>query len=114
MFLSCVFGLRVTRGHLHQKKPYNRVVPGKKLQLFLIVLLFLATRLINLTSLPIFNDEAIYLHWGSFFLRHLNSPQNLIAIDGKQTAVPLLYGSVQFLPLHTLVAGRLATVFFSL
>ena len=47
-------------------------------------------------------------------MRHLNSPQNLIAIDGKQTAVPLLYGSVQFLPLHTLVAGRLATVFFSL
>lgn len=37
-----------------------------------------------------------------------------MAIDGKQTAVPLLYGSVQFLPLDTLVAGRLATVLFSL
>jgi len=48
-------------------------------------------------------------------LRNLNFPENLLlAIDGKQTAVPLLYGSVQFLPLDTLTAGRLATVLFSL
>src|SRR3989338_8278657 len=87
----------------------------KKYQIFLLFLLFLVVRLINLTSVPIFNDESIYLHWGSFYFHSLDSPQTqMLVVDGKQTGVPLLYGSFQFLPLDPLVAGRLATVLLSI
>lgn len=69
-------------------------ISGKinKHKIFLGALLFLLIRLINLDSLPIFNDEAIYLHWGKQLFWTLGSGFSLlVTLDGKQAggAFPL-------------------------
>lgn len=76
--------------------------------------LFLLTRLIFLTHLPIFNDEAIYLHWGLDFMRNFGRGVTPVTIGGKQLGVPLLFGLVQLLPFDPLLLGRFLSVIFSL
>lgn len=51
--------------------------------LFLLVFIYLATRLYNLTSLPIFVDEAIYSRWSQIAL-HDASWRFISLTDGKQ------------------------------
>lgn len=75
--------------------------------------LFLFTRLIFLTRLPIFNDEAIYLHWGLDFMQNFGRGVTPVTIGGKQLGVPLLFGLVQLLPFDPLLLGRLLSVAFS-
>lgn len=76
--------------------------------------LFFLTRLIHLDSIPILNDEGIYLHWGSqLFDRDASIKFPFVAIDGKQFAVPVLLGLVQMLPLDPLISARSAVVVFS-
>jgi 4-amino-4-deoxy-L-arabinose transferase-like glycosyltransferase len=53
------------------------------LYLFLLVFIYLATRLYNLTSLPIFVDEAIYSRWSQIAL-HDASWRFISLTDGKQ------------------------------
>lgn len=55
----------------------------QKLYLLALVLLYLATRLYNLTSLPIFVDEAIYSRWSQIAL-HDASWRFISLTDGKQ------------------------------
>ena len=40
---------------------------GSNALIFEGALVYLVLRSVNLLGLPIFNDEAIYLHWGQIF-----------------------------------------------
>ncbi len=76
-----------------------------------ILLIYYVTHLINLTKLPIFNDESIYLDWGWF---HTHTPGHLYdaMLDAKQPLMIWIFGIFQrFFP-DPLFAGRFASVFF--
>jgi len=82
-----------------------------------LITLFFITRLVNLTQLPIFNDEGIYIHWAKVAW-HDASWRFVSLTDGKQ---PLqTWGTIPFLklfPNDALFAGRMfsvATGFFGL
>ena len=85
--------------------------------LSLLIILFLLSRLINISSLPIFTDEAIYMRWAQIALGD-SSWRFISLIDGKQpmliwltmpilklTGMPLLSGR-----LVSVVAGMLGTI----
>lgn len=78
-----------------------------------LLILFFATRLINLTSLPIFTDEAIYIHWAK--LAWKDASWRFVSLtDGRQ---PLqTWATIPFLKLFAdpLLAGRLFGVFSGL
>ena len=77
--------------------------------IILIFIFYFTLRLINLTTLPIFNDEAIYLDWG---WRMTHVPGNLYfsLYDGKQPLLMWIFGIFEsFLP-DPLFAGRLVSV----
>lgn len=80
----------------------------KILILGIICLVFLISRLYNLTSLPVFGDEAIYIRW-SQIIKSVDTLRFIPLTDGKQplfmwlTAINLKF----FAPL---VAGRLISV----
>lgn len=82
-----------------------------------LIMLFFATRLINLDKFPVFTDEGIYIHWAKVAW-HDASWRFISLTDGKQ---PLqTWGTIPFLKLfpdNALLAGRLfsvATGFFAL
>ncbi len=76
--------------------------------LFLAVFYF-ATRLTNLTLLPIFTDEAIYIRWSQIALQ---DPQHrfISLYDGKQPLFVWLNMLTLNLSIDPLVAGRLVSV----
>lgn len=77
--------------------------------LLAIILLYLILRLINLTLLPIFNDEGIYLDWG---WRETHTPDMLFysLYDAKQPFLMWIFGIFEsFIP-DPLFAGRLVSV----
>ena len=78
-------------------------------KLLLILILYLSTRLINLSSLPIFNDEGIYLDWGQ---RMIHSPGHAFysLYDGKQPLLMWIFGMANEIINDPLVAGRLVAV----
>ncbi|MBI2443355.1 MAG: glycosyltransferase family 39 protein [Candidatus Levybacteria bacterium] len=78
---------------------------------FSIIFFYLFTRFFNLLSLPIFNDEAIYIRWAQIITEH---PRSLFIslVDGKQ---PLFIWVVAFFLKvfeDPLFAGRVASIFF--
>jgi len=75
---------------------------------FLAIFYFLA-RLINLTKLPIFNDEAIYLDWG---WRATNLPGQLFVslYDAKQPLLVWIFGLFENILKNPLFAGRLVSI----
>lgn len=78
--------------------------------LLLIVSCYLATRLINLTDFPIFNDEGIYIHWAKTAWKDA-SWRFISLTDGKQPfqtwlTIPFL----KLFPDNALLAGRLFAV----
>ena len=75
----------------------------------LLVVLYLAFRSINLTSLPIFTDEAIYLRWAQIAL---NDPtwRFISLVDGKQPLYVWFAMIFQNFISDPLVAGRLVSV----
>ncbi len=85
---------------------------GRVSLLFLIaglVVLFLVTRLTNLTKLPIFTDEAIYIRWSQIGSRDANW-RFISLVDGKQplfTWIMMVF--LRFIR-DPLVAGRLVSV----
>lgn len=85
----------------------------KKYLLLLLLFIFLLTRLLNLLLLPVFNDEAIYIHWG---LIMINKPESLFysLFDGKQPLLMWLFGIANGLISDPLLASRSVTVLFSL
>ncbi len=79
------------------------------LAITLIIGLYLATRLINLTNIPIFTDEAIYIRWAQIGLRDA-SHRFLSLEDGKQPLfVWLMYPMLKIF-FDPLVAGRMVSV----
>ncbi len=74
----------------------------------LLFLLFLLTRLLNLTLLPIFNDESIYLSWGWGEIHTGNLYYSLF--DGKQPLLMWIFGFAQNIFPDPLFAGRIVSV----
>src|SRR3989338_2009720 len=99
-YITQLFGLR-----------YN-IYMIKNPQLVVIALIiagYLATRLTNLTTLPIFTDEAIYIRWGQIGLRDA-SHRFLSLEDGKQPLfVWLMYPMLKIFS-DPLIAGRMVSV----
>ncbi|MBI4062465.1 glycosyltransferase family 39 protein [Candidatus Gottesmanbacteria bacterium] len=81
------------------------------LLIVLFTLGYLATRLTNLTQLPVFTDEAIYIRWSQIGAQDANW-RFISLVDGKQ---PLFTWVVMVLmrlvPGDPLFVGRLASVF---
>lgn len=72
--------------------------------------LFLLTRLINITYLPIFTDEAIYIRWSQ--IGALDPAWRFISLtDGKQPLFTWLTMAVLRVIYDPLLAGRLVSVF---
>ena len=75
-----------------------------------LLIVYFVTRLINLTALPIFTDEAIYIRWAQ--IANQDSSWRFISLtDGKQ---PLfVWGAMIMLRFVTdpVVAGRIVSVF---
>lgn len=91
---------------------YNSIVSLKKRTIIIGVLLvatYLFSRLLFLTKLPIFTDEAIYIRWGQIALQ--DSAQRFISLeDGKQPLfIWLMLPALHFIK-DPLVAGRFVSV----
>lgn len=82
----------------------------KKSPLLLISVIYFIFRLINLTKLPIFNDEAIYLDWA---WRMTSEPGMLFysLYDAKQPLMMWFFGMAMHLLPEPFFAGRLVSVF---
>lgn len=78
--------------------------------IFVLIIFYLTTRLVNLTILPIFNDEAIYLHWGLIELSDIPRYLFYSLYDGKQPLLMWVFGAMQRLVEDPLLAGRLVSV----
>jgi len=80
----------------------------------LVVVTYLLTHLLSLTTLPIFADEAIYIRWTQLMIddwqRYAFFPLN----DGKTPLQFWLLIPWQFLPLNQLASARLFMVFVGL
>ncbi|MCR4325045.1 MAG: glycosyltransferase family 39 protein [Candidatus Curtissbacteria bacterium] len=76
----------------------------------LITATYFATRLINLSIIPIFTDEAIYSFWAQVAL---NDPANryISLVDGKQPLFIWLAAISQRVVSEPLIASRLVSVF---
>ena len=81
----------------------------KTLSVLIVTALFFFTRLIRITSLPVFADEAIYIRW-SQIIKNVETLRFIPLTDGKQ---PLfMWLTVPFLSIvsNPLIAGRLVSV----
>lgn len=90
----------------------NKLIPEMGIVL-LISIIYLFTRVQNLTILPVFGDEAIYLRW-SQIIKSVDSLRFVPVTDGKQ---PLfMWVTVVFFKLFSdpLFSGRLLSVFSGL
>lgn len=81
--------------------------------LLLIILFYLISHLLNITLLPIFNDESIYLDWGWV---QTHTPGHLYdsLVDAKQPLMLWLFGIFSNFFADPLVAGRFVSVLFGL
>lgn len=91
----------------------SKLKPNLWLVLSLAIIIYLVTRLINLDSIPVFADEAIYIRW-SQIIKSVETLRFIPLTDGKQPlfmwlTVPLL----KFIS-DPLIAGRLVSVFSGL
>ena len=80
---------------------------------FLIVLFtlgYLATRLVNLTQIPVFTDEAIYIRWSQIGAQDANW-RFISLVDGKQPLFTwIVMVLLRLIPGDPLFVGRLASV----
>jgi hypothetical protein len=90
-------------------KILNKFIPEIISSLLLIVV-FVATRLLNITSLPIFTDEAIYTRWAQ--IAKSDSNWRFISLtDGKNPSFIWADSIMMKLIDDPLLAGRLVSVF---
>lgn len=77
--------------------------------LFVLSVFYFCLRLVNITILPIFNDEAIYLDWA---WRELHEPGLLFysLYDAKQPLLMWVFGISEMIFYDPLFAGRLVSV----
>lgn len=71
--------------------------------------LYFIIHLVNLTSIPIFNDESIYLDWG-WSSMHIPSLLFISLSDAKQPLMIWLFGIAENIIQDPLLAGRLVSV----
>lgn len=77
---------------------------------FLLLFGYVATRLVNLTKLPIFTDEAIYLRWSQIGAYDANW-RFISLTDGKQPLFTwVVMALLRLIPGDPLFVGRLASV----
>ena len=77
--------------------------------LILIIAVYFFLRCLNLTSLPVFGDEAIYIRW-SQIIKSVDTLRFIPMTDGKQPLFMWLTAvSLKFF--EPLVAGRIISVF---
>ncbi len=74
-----------------------------------LIVLYLATRLTNLTALPIFTDEAIYIRWAQIGSRDANW-RFISMVDGKQPLFTWIMMVLLRIIRDPLLAGRLVSV----
>lgn len=79
----------------------------------LVLVIFILLRTINLTILPIFNDESTYIRYG---IHQLNEPshQPYSLLIGKEPLDPFLYAFVGSMIGNLLVGARLVTIVYGL
>jgi 4-amino-4-deoxy-L-arabinose transferase-like glycosyltransferase len=90
---------------LSRLKPH-RLFFGLLLATFLI-------HLINITKLPIFNDESIYLDW-AWTSWHIPGHAFDSLLDAKQPLMIWIFGLSEMIFADPLFAGRLVSVLFGL
>jgi 4-amino-4-deoxy-L-arabinose transferase-like glycosyltransferase len=82
---------------------------------FLLVALFLSLRLTNITLLPVFADEAIYIRWSQLMQDDFPRFAFFPLQDGKPPLFMLaLYTFLPLFPQDPLLASRLVSVLFGL
>lgn len=86
-----------------EKRPVDYAFP-------LIALLFFITRLTHLTILPIFNDEAVYLHWAEMIREDFSDFLISVQADNKKPLQMWLIAIVLNLFSDPLQAGRFTSV----
>ena len=76
---------------------------------WILSIFYFALRLINLTKLPVFNDESIYLDWG---YREIHNPGFLYysLYDAKQPLLMWIFGIFESFFYNPLFGGRLVSV----
>lgn len=85
---------------------WGKVVLG----LGILLSIYFATRLFNLTSLPIFTDEAIYIRWSQIGAQDANW-RFISLTDGKQPLFTwVVMALLRLIPGDPLFVGRLASV----
>lgn len=89
------------------KKTFKKFVNDHSLIIVSVIYLF--TRLTNLTKLPVFNDEAIYLDWGWKSL-HTSAGLFYSLYDAKPPLLIWIFGIFESLVNSPLFAGRLVSV----
>ncbi len=75
-----------------------------------VILAYVATRLIHLTSFPIFTDEAIYIRWSQIASRDA-SWRFISLVDGKQPMYTWIAMVLMRFVSDPVLAGRLVSVF---
>lgn len=81
----------------------------KNILFLILTVLYFVVRIVNLTKIPIFNDEAIYLDWG---WRETHVPGFLFysLYDAKQPFLMWVFGIFESIIYDPLFAGRLVSV----
>jgi len=79
--------------------------------LTILSLIYFLSRIINLTKLPIFNDEAIYLDWGWKSL-HTSAGLFYSLYDAKPPLLIWIFGIFESVFNSPLLAGRIVSVIF--
>lgn len=83
----------------------------KKYNLVLLLIFYFITRVFHLTTIPIFNDESIYIRYG-LHERLEEVSQHYSLLIGKEPLMPNLYAISGLLFNNLLFGARLVTVIF--
>ncbi|MFA6250702.1 MAG: glycosyltransferase family 39 protein [Candidatus Shapirobacteria bacterium] len=94
-------------------KPFARVVRSPLLIIVFYTVFYLTSRLQNLTSLPVFGDEAIYIRW-SQIIKNVETLRFVPLTDGKQPLFMWIVAVFLKFSSDPLLAGRLVSVFAGL
>lgn len=80
------------------------------MKLLFLIVVYLLLRLVNLTLIPIFTDEAMYLRWAQIGLLEPSKYLFISLIDGKQPLFIWLTYPFMLILNDPLVAGRIVSV----
>jgi len=81
--------------------------------MIILFFIFLLIRVLFIRNLPIFNDESIFLYWGSLFAQNFKYWNLPLIIDGKEPGYTILLGLFLKLPFDAFLIGRFLSVSFA-